>query len=176
MYHIQTRLVAFAYELSVNHRTHTIIELLKQRPSPKPLFTDSNRFVDQAGRPVCGQAPVAILGPRSFEKPVDDVFRICRSWSPEFIALCPPMMVCLIAGPTKINLSLARLRTLDQATGKVVSRYSMQEELIVLILTHFARYWNVGHLILGKLPHFISVRPDWLIFLDSARVYPDVSG
>jgi hypothetical protein len=65
-------------------------------------------------------------------------------------------MVCMIVGPGNMNLRLARLLRSDMQKSGGPLQPSIQEELLTLVLVHFARHWNIGHIILGKSLHVRS--------------------
>lgn len=137
--------------------------MLSRRASNEPILTASNRFVDKAYEPSVFASPAATSSVTTnmsagiantiiedYIQPAKEAFRIYQSWSPEFIGFCPPPMVCIITGPAAIMLRYARhLRKVENAGGDP-GRPSIKEDLLILILSKFARYWNIGLLLLGK--------------------------
>lgn len=65
-------------------------------------------------------------------------------------------MVSIITGPAAIMLRFARHMRKEQNGGDL-SQPSIQEDLLVLILKHFAHYWNIGVFLLGQ-SHLQSLR------------------
>lgn len=136
--------------------------MLSGRASSEPILAPSSRFVDKAYTPSNSVSPpsapsvtanmsAAIANTRieDYFQPATEAFRIYQSWSPEYIGFCPPPMVCIITGPAAIMLRFARhLRKVSNAGGDP-SLPSIQEDLLILILSKFARYWNIGLLLLG---------------------------
>ncbi|CZR65129.1 uncharacterized protein PAC_15029 [Phialocephala subalpina] len=141
---------------------HIATRMLSRRASSEPILTGSNRFVDKAYAPSITLSPaaaspvttnmLAAIANTSIEdyiQPATEAFRIYQSWSPEFIRFCPPPMVCIITGPAAIMLRFARhLRKIENAGGDP-GKPSIKEDLLILILSKFARYWNIGLLLLG---------------------------
>lgn len=131
-----------------------LIGLLLQRNSP-----DSGPFrsdVFEKGKIVRGweQRLVTDASIRSFHHPAQEVFRLCRTaWSPEYIKYAPPNFIYLVLGPEMMNLQVARLlRSKTEGNASVLScRPSVQEELLLLVLGQFARYWNIGSLVTSIL-------------------------
>ncbi|KAL5324784.1 hypothetical protein ACEPPN_005902 [Leptodophora sp. 'Broadleaf-Isolate-01'] len=83
-------------------------------------------------------------------QPASGVLRIYQSWPPEYIGFVPPTMVSMITGPAAMVLRCARHLRKEQNGGDL-SKPSIQEDLLVLILSHFARYWDIGGILLGTL-------------------------
>jgi hypothetical protein len=128
--------------------------MLTRRNSSEPVLTGTNRFIERTNAPVPpvlpSKAAIAATSIEDFIQPATEVFRLYQSWSPEFIGLCPPPMVCIITGPAAIMLRYARHLRKEQNGGE--NEPSIQEDLLILILSHFARYWNIGLLLLGQSP------------------------
>jgi hypothetical protein len=136
--------------------------MLSRRASHEPFFATSNRFVDKAIEPSGFASPAAASSLTTnmssaiantiiedYIQPAREAFRIYQSWSPEYIGFCPPSLVCIITGPAAIMLRYARhLRKVENAGGDR-GKPSIQEDLLVLILSKFAQYWNIGLLLLG---------------------------
>jgi hypothetical protein len=55
----------------------------------------------------------------------------------------------VIVGPAAIVLPCAPHLRKEQNGGDL-SKPSIQEDLFILILSHFARYWDIGRLLLGE--------------------------
>ncbi|KIW88447.1 uncharacterized protein Z519_11016 [Cladophialophora bantiana CBS 173.52] len=128
-----------------------ILGLLERNTMSTPLFTVSNRMSSALLRGFVVRAHSSTSGSLDkFREPITNFFRILQSWNPEHIAFAPPTMACLLLGPGNVNLGMAlRLRkpTDSQSAG---TQSSLEEDLLTLVLTHFARYWNIGHRVLSK--------------------------
>lgn len=86
-----------------------------------------------------------------------EVFQIYQDWSPDLIPFCPPLMVLLILGPNAVILRYAlgcRIRQNEE--DDLVP--SIEEELLILILGIFARYWNIGSFLLGMSAPYLFFR------------------
>ena len=59
-------------------------------------------------------------------------------------------MVSIITGPAAIMLRFARHMRKEQNGGDT-SQPSIHEDMLVMILRHFAHYWNIGLFLLGEL-------------------------
>lgn len=72
-----------------------------------------------------------------------DVCRCIKAWSPQYIPLASPFIVTSLIGPAAIHFG----------KGQETKHGSMRMEQAILELTiaHFAKYWNVGSLMLRKL-------------------------
>jgi hypothetical protein len=122
----------------------------------EPILTGTNRFFEKTSTPVPrvlpSKAVITATNIEDFIQPATEVFRLYQSWSPEYIGFCPPSMVCIITGPAAIMLRFARHLRKEQ-NGRE-NEPSIQEDLLILVLSHFARYWNIGLLLLGLSPFF----------------------
>ncbi|RDL31816.1 uncharacterized protein BP5553_09218 [Venustampulla echinocandica] len=137
--------------------TRLILGVLSRHASSQPVFTGHNRFVNRSGRATPSGLHLGTASLENLQQPLYEIFRICRAWSPDFISLSPPTMVCMVVGPANTNLRLARLLRRGTEKSGVKSQPSIQEELLTLVLTHFARHWNMGHIILGNSPVFDQI-------------------
>jgi hypothetical protein len=85
-----------------------------------------------------------------FQQPVDEVLRLCRAWPHEGIVFAPPTFIFCVLGPEMMNFQITRSRRLKSEPAKR-TRHSLEEELLMLVVTHFARYWNIGGVVLNML-------------------------
>jgi hypothetical protein len=134
--------------------SHIATRMLTRRNSSEPILTGTNRFLGKSHEPstlvLPSKAAISATSIEDYIQPATEAFRLYQLWSPEFIGLCPPPMVCIITGPAAIMLRYARHMRKEQSGGE--KEPSIQEDLLILILSHFARYWNIGLLLLGKSP------------------------
>lgn len=130
-------------------RARIITCILSQRASNEPVLTVSNR-VFNTEKHYQRAIPSTTAGIEDYSPPASEVLRIYESWSPEFIGFVPPTMVSMITGPAAMVLRCARHLRKEQNEGDL-SKPSIQEDLLTLILSHFARYWDIGALLLGEL-------------------------
>ncbi|KAM5353280.1 hypothetical protein ACJZ2D_016819 [Fusarium nematophilum] len=76
----------------------------------------------------------------------DRIIRIIRLWPPEHIPSASPFIGCLILGPAAMHLRVAmgcRQAAQDQSAAA-----SLEEELLKLALSHIAKFWRLGALLL----------------------------
>jgi hypothetical protein len=145
--------------------------MLSRRASNEPTLTGSNHFSDNSHTPSDSVSPsaatsvttnmeaaIAYTRIEDFIQPATEAFRMYRAWSPDFIGFCPPAMVCIITGPAAIMLRYARHLRKIENNGDDPGRPSVREELLILILSKFARYWNIGLLLLGLSPNPLAIR------------------
>lgn len=129
-----------------------IIGLLLQRNSPDSGPFRSDIFENGSIKRGWEQHLVTDASIRSFHHPAHEVFRLCRTaWSPEYVKYAPPNFIYLVLGPEMMNLQVARLLRTKSETGVLSSRPSVQEELLLLVLGQFAKYWNIGSLVTSIL-------------------------
>jgi hypothetical protein len=118
------------------------------------IVPPADRFVVERERrlhPIVPNATaIATTNIDDYIQPASEIFRLYHLWSPEFIGFCPPPMVCIIIGPAAIVLRYARSLRKDQNIARDASQPSIQEDLLILILSQFAAYWNIGLLLLGQ--------------------------
>lgn len=94
--------------------------------------------------------PLSKKSLHQYRQPAAELFRVFQTWSPDFIGFAPPTLAALVIGPRAILLRFARQMRREQNGGDVAEP-SIQEDLLVLILRHFAHYWNIGIFLLGEL-------------------------
>jgi hypothetical protein len=114
-----------------------------------PILTSSNRFLDQAGSPSPGGPLNAAASLETYYRSTNEAFRIFHMWSAEYIGLAPPSMVCIVVGPAAMFLRVARHLDQKERTREDVAQARIREKLLTLVLTHFARYWKIGSLLLS---------------------------
>lgn len=112
--------------------------------------------IDLLNDPTPRQSPKPVHAPlpssrslHQYRQPAAELFRVFQTWPPDFIGFAAPTIVCLIIGPRAVLLRFARLMRREQNGGDL-AQPSIQEDLLVLILRHFAHYWNIGIFLLGK--------------------------
>lgn len=76
---------------------------------------------------------------RQFTK---EVCRTIRAWSPAYIPLASPFIVTSLVGPAAIHFG----KTNDNDNG----RQSIDREMLELTIGQFAKFWDLGALMLGK--------------------------
>jgi hypothetical protein len=139
-----------------SHSGHIATRMLTRRRSLFPVLGAANRLANETEKRtqpiVPNAASIETTNIDDFVQPASEIFRIYQMWSPEFIGFCPPAMVCIITGPAAIMLRYARRLRKDQNSGKDPLQPSIQEDLLILILSQFATYWNIGLLLLGQSP------------------------
>lgn len=133
-----------------------ILGLLNQNVTDEPVFTEANSLV---GRDHI-QATQDLIAPtslQSFRGHLNDLFRLFRTWSPEFIPFAMPDIGYCVIGPAAITLRLARsLGTTSKSKQK--SSPTVEEDILNLVLKRLAKYWEVGDVILGtSLLHSLFV-------------------
>lgn len=84
---------------------------------------------------------------------IEESIRAIRLWSPEFIPLSCPFMVCAIPGPFGILFGTRR-----QVNGKTDSeaRRRLDTQMLELVIGRFAEWWNLASLYRGKAPRGFS--------------------
>ncbi|KAH7018785.1 hypothetical protein EDB80DRAFT_818696 [Ilyonectria destructans] len=146
---------------------HIATRMLSRRASKGQTLTGSTSFADSVytssgsvSPPAASSVTAAISAAipntsiEDYIQPATEAFRIYQSWPPEFIGFCPPPMVCIITGPAAIMLRFARhLRKVSNAGGDPPLP-SIHEDILILILSKFARYWNIGLLLLDFVRAF----------------------
>lgn len=151
--------------------------MLSRRASKGQTLTGSTSFADSVYTSSVSVSPPAAssvtaamsaaIPSTSIEdyiQPATEAFRIYQSWPPEFIGFCPPPMVCIITGPAAIMLRFARhLRKVSNAGGDP-SLPGIHEDILILILSKFARYWNIGLLLLGMCCNSFPSKFNSLLF------------
>lgn len=146
--------------------------ILNQRMFPDPILTSSNRFICQTNQAITHNRTSSATRFEDYRQAASEVFRIYQSWPPEILEFVPPTMVSIIVGPAAIMLRYARHLRKEQNGGDL-SQPSIQEDLLQLILGHFARYWNIGSFLLGKSLVLDYYRCRWLIWKDFVRAFHD---
>jgi hypothetical protein len=73
-----------------------------------------------------------------------EIIRAVKRWSPEYIALTSPFISCTLIGPAAMNLGTLK------GFGNFEQSDDVYMEMLRLTLDHFAKYWNIGSLLLGK--------------------------
>ncbi|KAH7408962.1 fungal-specific transcription factor domain-containing protein [Cadophora sp. MPI-SDFR-AT-0126] len=74
----------------------------------------------------------------------DEVLRAVKLWSPDFMAMASPFLVCAIPGPFAINF-----RT--KCAGDKTS-YDINRQMLELVIKRQAVYWNLASMLLGESP------------------------
>jgi hypothetical protein len=80
----------------------------------------------------------------------DQVLRIIKAWPPEYISCSHPFVSCLIIGPAAIHARVLKHDKLDQASDSR-GQSEIDMEVLKLALSHLAKAWKFGALIVGKL-------------------------
>ena len=73
----------------------------------------------------------------------NEVVHAARAWSPEYLPMCSPFIFCALIGPFSIHV-------LDDQERKADVQVDLGSETIRLVLRHFARYWLIGKVLIGK--------------------------
>lgn len=71
-----------------------------------------------------------------------DVCRCIKAWSPQYIPLASPFVVTSLIGPAAMHFGKG-----DETQGE---RMKMEQAILELTIVHFAKYWNVGSLMLRE--------------------------
>lgn len=130
-----------------NSRSNLILGLLNQNVTDDPIFTESNSLVGR-DHIQSTQDLIAPTSLQSFRGHMNDLFRLFRTWSPEFIPFAMPDIGYCVIGPAAITLRLARsLGT--TSNSKQVSSPTVEEDILNLVLKRLAKYWEIGDVILG---------------------------
>lgn len=79
----------------------------------------------------------------------EQVFRIIRRWTPEYIPYNSPFIGCLLLGPAAIHLRA----TFDGSKNK--NARCIEADLLKLTLAHVARFWKIGIVLEGKASHWL---------------------
>jgi hypothetical protein len=80
----------------------------------------------------------------------DQVLRVLKVWPPEYISCCHPFVSCLILGPAAIHARVIKHDKLDQGSNSR-EQSEVDMKILKLALSHLARAWKFGALIVGKL-------------------------
>ncbi|KAH9216317.1 fungal-specific transcription factor domain-containing protein [Leptodontidium sp. 2 PMI_412] len=70
----------------------------------------------------------------------DEVLRAMKLWSPDFMAMASPFLVCAIPGPFAINF---RTRCAGDETS-----YDINRQMLVLVIKRQAVYWDLASMLL----------------------------
>lgn len=73
---------------------------------------------------------------------INEVVRAARAWSPQYLPVCSPLILCALLGPASVHVQD------DQIQGPHRSNY-LSAETIRLILRHFENYWRIGKVLMG---------------------------
>jgi hypothetical protein len=79
----------------------------------------------------------------------DQVLRIIKAWPPEYMSCSHPFVSCLIIGPAAIHARVLKNDMLDQ-TSDSRGQSEIDLEVLKLALSHLARTWKFGALIVGE--------------------------
>jgi len=71
-----------------------------------------------------------------------DIVRVVRAWTPDYIAYTTPFIVCSLLGPAALHFPA------DRSVAQELQITSIDRELVLLAIHQFARYWNIGSLLL----------------------------
>lgn len=121
-----------------------LLGFLAASVSTGPFWNRSNQLFNPLG--ATSQAGTRL---QVYHQYTSQIFRAIHIWPPEYVALAGPLIACLILGPTAINLRVARELQSPPTTDNTTN---VQEELLKLVLTQFAKYWEIGSLLLGGAP------------------------
>ncbi|KIW50448.1 hypothetical protein PV05_12035 [Exophiala xenobiotica] len=134
-----------------------ILGLLEGNTLSTPVFTGSNRMSSTLLQGSIARGHSSTSGSLDkFRELMAQFFWTLRSWHPEHIAYAPPTMACLILGPGNMSLRMAIRSRKPTDTHSTGAQSSLEEDLLTLILTHFARYWNIGHHILKFVRNYYA--------------------
>ena len=78
---------------------------------------------------------------------VEKQLRALRLWSPDFIALASPLIVCALIGPAAVHAPKRTQK--DGATTQKASQL-LEREILSIVLQRFANYWPLGNVICGE--------------------------
>lgn len=81
----------------------------------------------------------------------DQVLRTIKAWPPEYISCCHPFIGCLFLGPAAIHARVLKHDTLQQDSSSR-GQSEVEMEVLRLALSHLARVWKFGALLVGELP------------------------
>ena len=73
------------------------------------------------------------------EQHANQIIRSINGWSPDYMAYCSPNIICALFGPACLHF----LSHSQNEVGRI------NRELVGLVFAQFARYWNIGALMLG---------------------------
>jgi hypothetical protein len=94
------------------------------------------------------------------------VSRIIRSWSPEYVPFLCPLVTCTLLGPNGVHAGA------KPASNSSERNDDLDREMLKLTLSHVARYWSLGTILLGMSA---SLLPD-MSFFDCMSIFllPDM--
>ena len=72
-----------------------------------------------------------------------DIVRVVRAWTPDYIAYTTPFIACSLVGPAAMHCPSSR------SSCKEMQMTNVDRELVLLAINQFARYWNIGALLIG---------------------------
>lgn len=161
------------------------ISILEDRTATVPLtiFAQPSAKIEAKNDPTPRQSPKPQPAGASrvlhgYRQPAAEIFRVFQGWPPDYIGFASPTLVCLVTGPRALLLRFARQMRRDQSEGDAAGP-SIQEDLLVLILRHFAHYWNIGIFLLGQFgPVFLPCSRQFYdsgtdIFSDFVRAFKE---
>jgi hypothetical protein len=94
----------------------------------------------------------------------DQVLRIIKAWPPEYISCSHPFGSCLIIGPAAIHARVLKHDMLDQVSDSR-GQSEIDMEVLKLAISHLARTWKFGALIVGKLAFTVCQSSSCLLIL-----------
>ena len=80
----------------------------------------------------------------------DQVLNIIKAWPPKYISCSHPFGSCLIIGPAAIHARVLKHDMLDPASNSR-EQSEIDLEVLKLALSHLAKPWKFGALIVGEL-------------------------
>ena len=126
-----------------------ILGLLNQNVTDEPIFKASNTLIGRQ----CIQTTQGLIPPTSlqaFRGHMNHLFRLLRTWSPEFIPFAMPTICYCVVGPAAVTLRLARALGRSPTKSRRTDDQTVEEDILTLVLTRLAQYWEIGGLLLGK--------------------------
>jgi hypothetical protein len=118
---------------------------------PESLFIALNPSTENTGGAVIKVPHIPATWIKDSYQFASEVFRIYQSWPPQYMSFMPPTTMPVIIGPAAIILRYARHLRIDRNGNGDISQPSIQEDLIMLIIGHASRYWNLGLHLRGRL-------------------------
>ena len=76
------------------------------------------------------------------EQHANQIIRAINGWSPDYMAFSSPFIICALFGPACLHFLSHKVSTNRPEVGKI------NRELVGLVFAQFARYWNIGSLLL----------------------------
>lgn len=102
---------------------------------------DSTRF--GAHEPVALTQEEKLVSLQQCGQHANEIIRAVNGWSPDYMAYSSPFIICALFGPACLHFLSHKISTSRPEVGRI------NRELVGLVFAQFARYWNLGRLLLG---------------------------